>query len=246
MRLLSLLSLLLVPAVTLLAFGETAAAAPSAFELLRLPPDEPGAPLVKWKAQDGTLALGRPARVTWAVATRTHDLRLPYGECSGLRPLDELLAHHRLARADFLRELEAGFALWEKAAGVKFTRIADEDAADVLVGMSEEEDFTHGRVSLALDESRLHEKPALAPLRKALICYDRDEHWVLGPRHELTDERTGVSVRLLSAHEAGHALGLNHAEDKSQLMHHGVNAPTLGLGAGDLEGIRALYGPVTN
>lgn len=217
--------------------GRSALASESPYELIRLP--DGNGHLTKWPAPDGSLALGRGAELTWAVATRPFRAGLPYGECAGLQPLSLLLDHHRLRESEFLREVEAGLAFWEKAANVRFRRIEDQEKASFVIGLSDEDDASmHARVSIGTGAL----KGDLLPLNRAIICLDRDELWTLKDRHAVELERISLSLRLLIAHEAGHVIGLDHADHRGQLMHHSVKDETLGLGAGDLEGARVLYG----
>jgi predicted Zn-dependent protease len=44
-------------------------------------------------------------------------------------------------------------------------------------------------------------------------------------------------------HEIGHALGLDHPEQRSQLMHFKYDESRTGLQAGDIAGAVKLYGP---
>jgi uncharacterized protein YraI len=70
------------------------------------------------------------------------------------------------------------------------------------------------------------------------LHFDDDEKWVL---HEPTADDE-FHLKTVAMHEAGHALGMDHSSDPSALMweeYEGVRE----LGADDIAGIQALYGP---
>ncbi len=221
-----------------LLFSPPAHAAEAGYSLLHLP--EHGGPVVKWNSPEGELQLGEPAVITWALANAPLKTELPYGSCSSLLPMDLLLTRLKLPLNIFQREIEAGFFFWEKAANVRFERVTDPAKANLVIGLSEQDDpVLHARVSLDRAEPAGN---GLAPLKKAALCLDFNELWTVSEQHTSKGEQNALSLRMTIAHEAGHVLGLNHVPDRSQLMQRGINGGTIGLGAGDLEGIQLLYG----
>ena len=70
------------------------------------------------------------------------------------------------------------------------------------------------------------------------VHLDDDETWVVNPPTLPWQIHLTTSVM----HEMGHALGLDHSNDPSSLMW-AEYAGVRGLGADDIAGIQALYGP---
>ncbi|HRO67020.1 MAG TPA: matrixin family metalloprotease, partial [Pseudobdellovibrionaceae bacterium] len=62
------------------------------------------------------------------------------------------------------------------------------------------------------------------------------------PSHRIAGRDKYLSLYLVVAHEIGHILGLDHPRDEGQLMGRKILETTRGMGEGDTEGIRILYG----
>jgi Zn-dependent peptidase ImmA (M78 family) len=76
-------------------------------------------------------------------------------------------------------------------------------------------------------------------IKRASICLNPLKAWKIGFDGNLD----AYDLRFTFMHEIGHALGLDHPEQRSQLMHFKYDESRTGLQAGDIAGAVKLYGP---
>jgi hypothetical protein len=223
---------------SVLAEGPPDAAEPFSHRLLRLD----GA-VVKW----GAPRHQSTARVTWALETRSR--RVPDARnCRAMAPFTRLARVTGLDRIAIEGELTAAFEAWSRVANISFRRIADPEAADIVVGTQAKERgwaFANVKPSSAGARSIMFRaaKPKydsfrVSTIEKSSICLNASRPWKIGYDGDLSR----YDLRHTFTHEIGHAIGLDHPRRPDQLMHYRYRERLPLLRAGDIEGAVRLYG----
>lgn len=184
---------------------------------------------VKW----GEPVLGTGAVVRYALATQRTEFP-GARNCPGLVPLAPALQRHGIAPAQLRAELAAAFAMWERAADIRFEPVADPARADILIGGQL---APRGR-AFANVAFRDADRGGTRRIEQALICLNQTQPWKIG----FGGDPSAYDLRYTIAHEIGHAIGLNHPGPSGQLMSFKYAESFRGLQAGDFDGAVALYG----
>ena len=220
--------------------------------------------IVKW----GDEKLGSGAVVTYAYASERRSFPKARN-CQEIAPISKLLKATGYDETRFRKETERALAAWEKSANIKFVPAKAGQDADILIGtQGRPRGRAFANVSLpesrrlaALQKSRKlalaqesrqlnaivdtgsarrRRKPfGIARIKKSLVCLNPVQRWKIG--RDGDGEVYDLSYTLM--HEIGHAIGLDHAGSRGQLMSFRYQDHLMGLQAGDIAGVRRLYGP---
>ncbi|PTW60967.1 matrixin [Breoghania corrubedonensis] len=230
--------------------GATTAMAGPKYKLLRL-----DGRIVKW----GEPRLGAPAHITYAFATGPFS-DVEARNCKRIERLDDVARRNGLAVADIERQAEAAFGLWHAVAGVSFSRIANPERADIVIGaQGTPRGYAFANVRYRQDgqdaarpasdrgmnvgtakedvQAEMGRGPVVA-IEKSAICLNPERAWKIGTH----DGRDGYDLRFTFTHEIGHAIGLDHYARPGEIMHFKYSEQIAGPQPGDIAGIRRLYG----
>lgn len=183
---------------------------------------------VKW----GEQKLGVGASISYAFADET--LRFDDARnCRDLAPM-KTLSGPDIPFETLVREAAAAFRVWERAADLSFHQVDDAREADIVLGAQGQ---PYGRafanVSYAPDL-----KDGVRAIRQALVCLNPDQKWKVG----FSTDTDVYDIRYTLIHEIGHAIGLDHPGPSGQVMGFRYTEDFAELQAGDLHGVRRLYG----
>jgi len=183
---------------------------------------------VKW----GEHRLGAGARVSYAFADQAMHFEHARN-CRDLAPIEKLAEKH-LSLDVLEREAAAAFKAWEGAADLSFHKVEDAQEADIVIG-AQGEPVGRAFANVAYGSEA---KGNIRPIQEALVCLNPEKKWKIG-----FDGNTDVyDLRYTLIHEIGHAIGLDHPGPEGQIMAFRYTEAFAHLQAGDLRGIRELYG----
>jgi Ca2+-binding RTX toxin-like protein len=138
-------------------------------------------------------------------------------------------------------------AKWESVSGLHFVQVADAalaaGTAGIRIGFGDLGGGDARRVLGLTDAvySKISGEPLLGPFVRledpALLPLQADASGALAY------QGTSAAFYAVVLHEIGHALGLGHVADPAALMYETASADVRNLGAGEVAGIQALFGP---
>lgn len=183
---------------------------------------------VKW----GEQRLGMGASISYAFA----DEALQFDDARNCRDLVPMkaLSGPDLPFETLVRETEAAFRVWERAADLSFHQVADVRDADIILGAQGQPRMrAFANVSYGPEE-----KEGVRAIEQSLVCLNPDHKWKTG----FDGDKDVYDIRYTLTHEIGHAIGLDHPGPSGQVMGFRYTEAFAELQPGDLRGIQRLYG----
>ena len=183
----------------------------------------------KW----GSPVMGTGATVTWSLMATGTDCSDEFGGCT-ITALDDFMP------VGYLTQIQNAFAAWSAVANITFVQVADDGAAFNAATTSG--DIRIGGHNMGGPGGTLAHgffPPANGGSAAGDLHFDTQDLW------DLDFDGTGdgaFSIFQVTAHEIGHALGLEHTAVPNSLMNPFYTEAFVGPQADDIAGMQFIYG----
>jgi hypothetical protein len=183
---------------------------------------------VRWQPRPGA------SRITLRYALVTGDIEtVGARNCARMRPLTSLLQVSDISQPAFVQAVAQAFARWERVIDISFVEVSDTARAEIIIGAQSEPDgFAFANV-VAADAGAV----TVNEITSAQICLNPEKRWKVGFNGNLAVYDLVHTI----SHEIGHAIGLDHPDERGHLMSFRYHESRADLSEGDIRGALQLY-----
>ena len=142
-----------------------------------------------------------------------------------------------MTQAPYQAAVQDALAVWENAANIRFQKVADNTSADIQFHWNSIDGA--GNILGQTYYYGAYPSPTLSVMQNMYVEFDTSDY---NPNLGQSTVDAG-DFFVVALHEIGHALGLDHPDDREQTMFAQLVSRRKSLGDGDVEGIQLLYGP---
>ena len=154
--------------------------------------------------------------------------------CGRLRPVTNLLRNSDITHEEFKRATAEAFQRWQDVVDITFVEVDDDMSADIVIG-EQVDPIGFAYTNVVTGDLR---GPTVSPIKRAQICLNPQKQWKIGFNGDL---RVYDLVHTIS-HEIGHAIGLDHPDERGHLMSFRYHETRATLSEGDALGAVQIYG----
>jgi predicted Zn-dependent protease len=154
--------------------------------------------------------------------------------CGRMRPATNLLKNSNIAPDEFRRAVVEAFRRWQKVVDLSFVEVHDDANADIVLGeQADPEGFAYTNVVIGTSHH-----PSARLISSAQICLNPQKRWKIGFDGNLQVYDLAHTI----SHEIGHAIGLDHPDERGHLMSFRYHETRGDLSEGDVLGAMQIYG----